>query len=92
MKQAIIFSKTAITVDNAAKLINKKNKVPHNLPLGIELNMFGSVTNINPGPAPGFIPYAKHAGKIIKPAVKATKVSSPVIIKLSPINERSLLM
>ena len=56
MKQAIIFSKTAITVERAAKLMNRKNNVDHIRPLGIELNMFGRVTKINPGPAPGLIP------------------------------------
>ena len=54
--------------------------------------MLGSVTKINPGPAPGFIPYAKHAGKIINPAVNATNVSKPVTIKLSPNNDFSLPM
>ena len=35
IKQATIVSKTAITVERAAKLMNKKNKAPQNLPLGM---------------------------------------------------------
>ena len=90
MKHAVMFSKTAITVESAAKLMNRKNNAPQIFPLGIWLNMFGNVTKIKPGPAPGFMPYAKHAGKMINPAVNATNVSSPVTIKLSPKSDLSL--
>ena len=41
----IMFSNTAITVENAANTINKKNRVPIILPTGIELNMLERVVN-----------------------------------------------
>ena len=82
--KAIIFSKTAITVDIAANDIKTKNKVPQSLPKDIELKIFGSVAKIRPGPCPGFTPNAKHDGKIINPAIKATKVSSTMIFNASP--------
>ena len=53
---AIIFSYTAITVDNAANAINIKNNTSHITPPGIWLNTLGSVMNNNDGPAPGLIP------------------------------------
>ena len=62
-------------VDNAAKLINKKNIAPQTLLPGISLNTFGSVINTKFGPLPGFTPNAKHAGKITSPAINATNVS-----------------
>ena len=51
---AIIFSYTAITVDNAANAINIKNNTSHITPPGIWLNTLGSVMNNNDGPAPGY--------------------------------------
>ena len=54
--QEIIFSKTANTVDNAAKLIKTKNKVPHNLPRGMLLKTFGKVINKSFGPLPTSTP------------------------------------
>ena len=53
---AIIFSYTAITVDNAANAINIKNNTSHITPPGIWLNTLGRVMNNNDGPAPGLIP------------------------------------
>ena len=50
-----IFWNTAITVDAAANDINRKNRVPQNLPPGILLNTLGSVINIRLGPCPGSI-------------------------------------
>ena len=41
-----IFSNTASTVDNAAKDIKTKNRLPHTLPPGRLLNIFGNVINI----------------------------------------------
>ena len=48
--QEIIFSNTARIVENAAKDIKIKNKLPHNLPIGIWLKIFGRVIKISPGP------------------------------------------
>ena len=87
-----MFWNTARTVEIAAKLINKKNNVPQILPPGIFANTWGRVINNNEGPAPGLIPYVKHAGKIIRPADIATKVSRTAILTLSPSNDLSLLI
>ena len=46
----IIFSKTAITVENAAKAMKIKNQLPHIRPPGIFAKIFGKVTNISFGP------------------------------------------
>lgn len=43
MQQHMIFSNTAIIVESDAKVMNKKNRVPHILPPDIEANTFGSV-------------------------------------------------
>ena len=87
-----MFSNTAITVDIAAKDMKMKNKVPQILPPGIWLKMFGNVTNTRPGPSPGSTPNAKHAGKMTRPAAKATNVSKRQMLVDSPVRERSLLM
>lgn len=50
----MIFSKTAITVDKDANVINRKNNVPHNLPPAMALNTFGSVIKIRLGPLSGY--------------------------------------
>ena len=85
-----IFWKTAMTVDAAAKDIKRKNKVPQNRPPAMWLNTFGRVMKIRLGPCPGSIPYAKHAGKMIRPAIKATKVSNTITLTASPVRLRSL--
>ena len=87
-----IFSNTAMTVDSAAKDINRKNKAPQSLPPAIWLNTFGSVINTSPGPAPGSTPNAKHAGMMINPAINATNVSRIRILTLSPASVHSLPM
>ena len=56
IQQAMIFSKTAMIVENAAKVINRKKNVPQILPPGIWIKTFGSVIKISSGPAPGLIP------------------------------------
>ena len=48
-----IFSKTAITVVNAAKVINRKKRVPHILPPVMLAKTFGRVLNSREGPASG---------------------------------------
>ena len=82
----IRFSNTAVTVDIAAKIINKKKSVPHNPPKGIWLNTFGSVSKISPGPpiTPPFTGNANAAGITISPAMNATPVSRAAIETDSP--------
>ena len=46
----IMFSKTAITVEKAAKIIKIKNKEPTILPKGIVLKMLESVVKRKPAP------------------------------------------
>ena len=88
MEKLKIFSNTAITVDMAAKDIKMKKRVPQRRPPAIWLKIFGNVTNTSPGPSPGLTPKAKHAGKMTRPAAKATKVSKRQILKDSPVKER----
>ena len=78
------FSNTAIIVVSAAKDMNRKNRPPQILPPAIPANMLGSVTNIRFGPESGCIPKEKHAGITIRPAVRATNVSSEVTLTASP--------
>ena len=85
-----IFSNTAIIVDKAANVMNMKNRIPHTRPPGMALKIFGRVTNTKPGPLPGFTPKEKQAGKIIRPEISATSVSSVVILTVSPIKLLSL--
>ena len=48
-----IFSNTAMTVEKLAKVINRKNNVPHRRPPAIFTKTFGNVTKISDGPASG---------------------------------------
>ena len=82
----IIFWKTAMTVESAANAINRKNSDPHSCPKNIWLKIFGSVTKMSFGPCDGSTPKAKHAGKIMKPAIIATSVSSPNTCSASPVS------
>ena len=82
----IIFWKIAITVESAANAMKRKNSDPHNCPKNIWLKIFGNVTNISFGPCDGSTPNAKHAGKIMKPAMIATSVSSPSTCSASPVS------
>ena len=50
---AMIFSKTAMIVDAAAKSMHRKNKVPQILPPLMELKIFGSVIKTRLGPLSG---------------------------------------
>ena len=47
----MMFWNTAMMVENAAKDINRKNRVPHILPPAIWLNTLGRVIKIRDGPA-----------------------------------------
>ena len=80
----MIFSNTAITVENAAKDIKMKNRLPQSRPPAMEMNTFGRVMKIRLGPLSGLIPKAKQAGKMINPAVNATQVSSTATLTASP--------
>ena len=75
-QQVSIFSNNAITVENAAKVINRKNKLPQILPPFIEVNTLGNVMNIRLGPLSGSTLKAKHDGNMISPAIIATNVSA----------------
>ena len=83
--KAAMFSNTATTVVRAAKLMNRKKRAPQNVPPASWLKMLGSVTKIRPGPAPGFTPNAKQAGKMMKPDISAAKVSRPMMLIHSPV-------
>ena len=83
----MIFSNTAISVVIAANPMKRKNSAPQSLPPLIFAKMFGRVTNSRPGPDPGFTPYAKHAGKMISPAMSATEVSRAMTRIASPVSD-----
>ena len=82
--QEIIFSNTARMVEKAANDIKMKNRLPHSLPSGMWLKIFGSVMKIRLGPEVWSTLNVKHAGKIISPEVIATKVSRSAIFMDSP--------
>ena len=90
MQKARMFSNTAMTVDTAAKNRNTKNSPPHSRPIGMWLKMLGRVMKIKACPSPGDTPKAKQAGKMIRPEVKATKVSSTPMRRASPASRCSL--
>ena len=83
-------------MENAAKVINRKNAVPHQRPIEpIPLNMLLIVTNRRPGPAAPAMssderPFAKQAGKMMRPAQSATRVSSVMMFTDSPSRVRFL--
>ena len=92
-----MFSNTAITVENDAKIMNTKNRVPITRPPGIVLKMLDSVVNRNVAPtleASAVTPLlnAKQAGKMMRPDISATNVSRPVIVNASPSRLRSRSM
>ena len=89
IQQARMFSNTAVTVDRAAKNRNTKNSAPHSRPPGMELNTLGRVTKIRLGPESGLTPKAKAEGKMMRPEVKATKVSRMPTLMASPNSLRS---
>ena len=89
MSNAMMFSKTAMTVVSAANERNTKNSAPQICPPFICEKMFGIVRKISDGPASGSTPKAKHAGMMMKPAISATSVSSAVTVTASPVRDRS---
>ena len=50
MPQQMMFSKTARTVERAAKAINRKNRLPHRRPIDILAKMLGRVMKMRLGP------------------------------------------
>ena len=84
MAKEMMFSNTAMTVDRAAKDRNTKNRAPHSRPRGISLKMLGRVMKIRDAPWLGATPKAEQAGKMIRPATKATKVSRMPMRRASP--------
>ena len=80
IKDAIMFSKTAITVLREAKDINTKNSVPQTLPPFMFTNTLGRVTKIRDGPESGETLKEKQEGKIIRPDTTATNVSRSEIL------------
>ena len=80
IKDAMIFSNTAITVLRAANDIKTKNNVPQTLPPFMFTNTLGRVTKISDGPASGDTLKEKHDGKIMRPETTATNVSSSDIL------------
>ena len=50
IQEDIMFSNTAITVENEANVINRKKSEPQILPPDMFTNTLGSVTKISPGP------------------------------------------
>ena len=90
MSKEIIFSNTATTVVNAAKVRNRKKSPPQNAPPGIWAKILGMVIKIRLGPDPGSMPKAKQAGMMMNPAVSATLVSRAVMLTASPRSARSL--
>lgn len=80
----MMFSNTAMTVEKLAKVMNRKNSVPHRRPPAMFVKTLGKVIKIKLGPASGEMPKEKQAGKMISPAQTATKVSSTQIRAASP--------
>ena len=75
-----------------AKVMNRKKSPPQSCPIGILMKIFGSATKIRDGPSAGATPKAKQAGKMMRPAMMATKVSRIVMRTASPVSELSLLI
>ena len=71
-------------VEKAANDIKMKNRLPHSLPSGMWLKIFGSVIKIKLGPEVWSTLNVKHAGKIISPDVIATNVSRIAMFTDSP--------
>lgn len=83
-----MFSKTAMTVERAAKIINKKKREPIILPPGIEVKIEESVVKRKlaptvPASAVTLLLKVKQAGKMIRPDIMATKVSRHTIVVAS---------
>ena len=84
MQLPMRLSKTAVTVEKLANVMKTKKRDPQNCPKDMLMNTFGSVTKMRDGPSDGSTPNAEHAGKMMRPAIRATNVSSAVILTASP--------
>ena len=87
MPQLMMFSNTARTVESAANDMNRKNRLPHSLPIDMFAKIFGSVMKIRLGPEVWSTLYVKHAGNIMRPDVIATNVSRITTLVDSPSSE-----
>ena len=76
-------SKSDMHEVKAAMKSSAKNAKEKIAPIGICAKTAGSVTNVSPGPEPASMPNAKTAGKMTRPAMKATEVSSSTIVRVS---------
>ena len=56
MQEESRFSNTAMTVEKLAKVMNRKNSVPHSRPPFILTNTLGRVMKISDGPESGLTP------------------------------------
>ena len=84
MQMAMMFSNTASTVEKLANTMKRKNSVPQNRPPPMFTNTWGRVIKIREGPWPGSTPKVKQAGKMMVPAIRATKVSRAQMRTASP--------
>ena len=85
-----MFSNTAMTVVKQAKVIKRKNSAPQSRPPAMLMKMRGRVIKTRETPALGSTPKAKQAGKMMKPLIRATKVSSTQMRMASPVRVLSL--
>lgn len=92
MHPASRFSNTAITVEKLAKDMKRKKRAPHSRPPAMPRNTLGNVTKMREGPASGVTPKEKQAGKMMSPAIRATKVSSTQMRTASLVRVLSRLM
>ena len=92
MQMARMFSNTASTVEKLAKIMNRKNSAPQKRPPAMLMKTGGSVWKIREGPLSGVTPKVKQAGKMMVPAISATKVSSAQMRTASPGRVCSSLM
>ena len=80
-KNSTLGSSSDIDDVTAAKVINKKNKVPIIVPPAMLPKAIGRLTKIKPGPDAGSRPLLKMIGKMAKPAAKAITVSKITTVR-----------
>ena len=84
MEMARMFSKTARTVEKLAKTMKRKKRAPQKRPPAMFTKTGGRVSKMREGPLSGCTPKVKQAGKMMVPAIRATKVSSAQMRAASP--------
>ena len=72
--------------------MKRKNSVPQILPPVMFRKTVAMVSNSREGPAVTSMSYVAQAGKMMRPATMATKVSSRMTWRLSPMRVRLLSM